>query len=260
MSGWRRLTSAGVDLVTSVLSGVPENGWMAAGETWTYASADAPSYTFTAPGDLTSKYTAGMKIKLTQTTDKFFILTKVAHSAGTTTFTVYGGTDYVLANATITTPFYSVVKAPAGFPLDPTKWTETYSSTADSTQATPVNGTWYNLGTAKLSVPIGAWLVRYQATVDDVSTLTGVTVRPEVTLSTANNTESDDKWTTTPWQLANTGQTGRAIGTMISEHHIVLTAKADYFLNARANEGSAANIDFRGDLMKTTIRAVCAYL
>ena len=95
------------------------NGWTPALETWTYASADDPTYTFTISGDLTDKYSAGMRIKLTQTTAKYFIITKVAYSSPNTTITVYGGTDYDLANATITNPYYSVVKAPQGFPLDP---------------------------------------------------------------------------------------------------------------------------------------------
>ena len=50
-----------------------QTGWISAGETWTYASADDPTYTFTISGDLTTKYYAGMRISLTQTTEKFFI-------------------------------------------------------------------------------------------------------------------------------------------------------------------------------------------
>jgi hypothetical protein len=99
---------------------VPENGWIPAGETWTYNSADDPTYTFTISGDKTDKYSAGMRIKLTQTTAKYFIITKVAYSSPNTTITVYGGTDYDLANAAITSPYYSTQKAPQGFPLNPT--------------------------------------------------------------------------------------------------------------------------------------------
>jgi len=76
-----------------------DDGWRAAGETWTYASADDPTFTFTISGDKTSKYSPGMRIKLTQTTVKYFIITAVSYSAPNTTVTVYGGTDYDLVNA-----------------------------------------------------------------------------------------------------------------------------------------------------------------
>src|SRR3989304_2551793 len=97
-------------------------GWVNADETWVYASADDPTFTFTIAGvDLTGKYSAGMRIKLTQTTAKYFIITKVAFSTDTT-ITIYGGTDYDLANAAMPAPFYSTVKAPLSFPLDPLLW------------------------------------------------------------------------------------------------------------------------------------------
>lgn len=48
------------------------SGWITAGETWTYASADSPSFTFTISGDKRDKYSVGMKIKLTQGSVKYF--------------------------------------------------------------------------------------------------------------------------------------------------------------------------------------------
>lgn len=88
------------------------DGWTAAFQTWTYAS----STTFTVPGDWTSVFAKGDKIKLTQTTVKYFYVVDVAHSSGTTTVTVAAGSDYSLANEAITNPFYSKAQTPAGFP------------------------------------------------------------------------------------------------------------------------------------------------
>lgn len=88
------------------------DGWISAGETWTYASAT----TFTISGDKTDKYQKGDKIKLTQTTVKYFYIIGVSESGGTTTITVTGGSDYTLANASITSPFYSKIENPQGFP------------------------------------------------------------------------------------------------------------------------------------------------
>lgn len=92
--------------------GVVDDGWIEAGETWTYASAS----TFTISGDLTGKYQVGDKIKLTQTSAKYFYLIAISHAAGTTTVTITGGSDYTLANAAITSPYYSRSPSPFAFP------------------------------------------------------------------------------------------------------------------------------------------------
>lgn len=88
------------------------DGWLAAGETWTYASAS----TFTISGDYSAKLQIGDKLKLTQTTDKYFYVVKASHSGGTTTVTVNGGSTYTLANAAITSPYSSKMLNPRGFP------------------------------------------------------------------------------------------------------------------------------------------------
>jgi len=88
------------------------NGWVEADETWTYASAT----TFTISGDKRGKYQKGDKIKLTQTTDKYFRITNISYSSPNTTVTVDGLGIYTLANATITSPYFSKVETPQGFP------------------------------------------------------------------------------------------------------------------------------------------------
>ena len=87
------------------------DGW-ATGETWTYASAS----TFTISGDKTGIYSVGDKIQLTQTTPKFFYITATSYLSPNTTITVSGGDTFSLANASITTPLYSKVTSPNGFP------------------------------------------------------------------------------------------------------------------------------------------------
>jgi hypothetical protein len=98
-------------------------GWIPAGETWTYASAT----TFTISGDKTDKYQVNNKIKLTQTTAKYFRIVAISYSSPNTTVTVNGGGTYTLADASITSPNYSKIDNPQGFPLDPDKWTEIVS-------------------------------------------------------------------------------------------------------------------------------------
>jgi hypothetical protein len=84
------------------------DGWVAANETLTYASAT----TLTCSAALAAILAVGDRIKLTQTTVKYFAITGISG----TTITITGGTDYTLANAAITLPFYSHEESPTGYP------------------------------------------------------------------------------------------------------------------------------------------------
>ena len=116
-----------VTIKASELNGIL-SGWIPAGETWTYAS----STTFTISGDKTSKYQKGDKIKLTQTSVKYFYIIGVSYTSPNTTITVTGGSDYSLANTTITSPYYSKVENPQGFPIDGFSFVPTISTTANA--------------------------------------------------------------------------------------------------------------------------------
>lgn len=91
---------------------VPENGWTPAGETWTQISET----TFRISGDKTGKYQVNDKIKLTQTTVKYFRITGISYSSPNTTVTVDGFGISTLVSGTITNPYYSKMETPQGFP------------------------------------------------------------------------------------------------------------------------------------------------
>ena len=95
-------------IISSKLSTIIQQGWLDFGVTATYGSAT----TITVPSGAAAKYAVGDKIKLTQTTVKYFYVTAVAD----TVLTVTGGTDYTVANAAITSPYYSKAASPVGFP------------------------------------------------------------------------------------------------------------------------------------------------
>lgn len=244
-----RLTTAESDIDTLQAAAAGADGWTAAGETWTYASADDPTFTFTISGDLTTKYAAGQRIKLTQTTAKYFIITAVSYSNPNTTITVYGGTDYDLANAAITSPYYSREKAPVGFPLNPIKWTVESTGTG-GTQAAAVSTTYYNVG-GSIAIPIGAWDVYYQGTLTADSPGSGNTT-VYCTLSTSSSSASDTTW--------NTLVGGASLDYVYAPTHrrgpLVLAAKTTYYLNVMTDVGSST-IGFSGTRY---IRAICAYL
>lgn len=114
------------------------DGWTAAGETWTRTAAT----TFTVPTDLTAKYTVGTRLKLTQTTAKYFVVVGSSFAAGDTTVTVTGGTDYTLAAAAITSPFYSYQENPQGYPgwFNHTPASTGFSSTTSDIAKFSANG------------------------------------------------------------------------------------------------------------------------
>ena len=85
-----------------------DSGWRKVTDSWTYAS----STTITVPSDATTKYSVGDKLKLTNSSTKYFYITAVA----STTLTVSGGSDYTLANAAITDVYFSKASTPLGFP------------------------------------------------------------------------------------------------------------------------------------------------
>lgn len=110
------------------------DGWISASEAWTYASAS----TITVPSGAASKYTKGDKIKITQTTVKYFYIIAVAD----TTLTVTGGADYTVANAAITNNYYSHQITPVGFPLSFSLGTPTFTSTGTAFTNQPQNNNW----------------------------------------------------------------------------------------------------------------------
>lgn len=233
------------------------DGWVSAvEETWTYAAADSPTFTYTISGDKTTKYQAGQRIRIKQGGGyKYFIITAVSYSAPNTTVTIYGGTDYTLTNVAITDNWFSVVKAPFGFPMDPTKWSVEVTNTADNSQASPVASTWYNLGSVSINIPIGAWNVFVKATAT-VTRASGGSLVVSTTLSTANNSASDPNLTNF-WQ---TSADTTLSGTAEVSKRIVTVAKTPYYLNTSAGNSSATNIYNENSRAKMVITAVCAYL
>lgn len=110
-----------VTLTAPLLQGTI-TGWVAFNETLTYASGTS----VTIVGDRTDVLSVGDKVKFTQTTEKQFYVASVAAASGTTTLGLAAGTNYTVANAAITTPYYSKAASPQGF-LHWFGWTPTWS-------------------------------------------------------------------------------------------------------------------------------------
>ena len=236
------------------------NGWFPITKTLVYATADDPTFTFTiAAFDATTQLSPGMKIKLTNATVKYFIITKVVFDDPGSTITVYGGTDYNLVDAAITSPYYSVVKAPLGFPLDPSKWEVKVVIATTANEATPTASTWYNIGTNTIDIPIGIWDVYYQAGAIRI-TGTDQKMRLEVTLSTANNSESDVEYTAVLYG-GGTGAGSYYLGGSLTNRFILdLSTKDTYYFNQRVVDAGAEELRCLWVEARAVLKAVCAYL
>jgi hypothetical protein len=90
-----------------------DNGWINTRATLTYSSTSGQNFVCSTNIDLTSRISVGMKIKLTQTTTKYFFVTAITSNS----ITLYGGATYSVISATISNVYYSIVEAPYGFPI-----------------------------------------------------------------------------------------------------------------------------------------------
>ena len=232
------------------------DGWIPA-PALAYSSADAPSYEVTCSGDYSGIITPGCRVKLTHSgSTKYFIVTKASHADGTTTITLYGGTDYTLAAGAITSPYFSTHKAPRGFPLSPAKWTVTVTDSSERSQGSPVANTWYNLGSISISIPIGCWWMQYCA-------LLQVNVSPVgwcnmfSTLSTSNNSESHPAHTL---KIGGMSFASNSQSVVLPRTLIDLATKTTYYLNGKIDVTGGTDIYFQGAQQVTKIELVCAYL
>lgn len=227
--------------------------------TLTYSSADAPVFVVSTSEDLTDSISLGMRLRISQATGgtKYFIVVAITNS----TITLYGGTDYTLTNETVSSPVFSAEKAPFGFPLNPAKWTQVTTDNQDRSQTSPTNGTWYNMGSLSLEIPIGVWEVEYFALID-TNKDAAAAVDAYVTLSTANNTESDTSMTARLFVSA-TATPSSVILELVTpttrKRYLALTSKASYYLNEKSST-SVDHLHVLGNEGLTTMSAKCAYL
>lgn len=108
-------------------------GWIRKDQTWNYASAT----TITVTGDQTAVFQIGDKVRLVNSTTKYFFITAISYSAPNTTITLNAGTDYSLTNTTISDVYISRGENALGFP---TMFNYTLTWTAASSNPSIGNG------------------------------------------------------------------------------------------------------------------------
>lgn len=229
----------------------------------TSGTLDDPSFPIVFAGvDLTSVLSVGMKVKLTQATDKYFIITAISFSTNTTV-TLYGGTDYDLVatgTTAITAFYYSSARVPVGFPMSLAKWTVEVSSSADQSKANPTDNVWYNLSALNITIPIGVWKVEMMGNLYGYASTGKGLIKVAATLSTANNSQSDIDFSIAAGNRSS-ATSAQQIGTAAYKAKILsLAAKTTYYCNVWSETGSIAAVGFDGNGGTTFIRAICAYL
>jgi len=240
------------------LGGYDISGWIALGAC-AYVSADSPTFVMNMTGDATSYIGLGYRIRLTQTTVKYFVVTAIgAYSGGVTPITLYGGTDYTLANAAITLPSFSSNKAPFGFPLNPQKWDVVVELTTNTTTNTPTATTWYNI--SSINIPIGAFNVSISGGYRVLATLAAVALLDTyVTLSTANNTESEKRMTEGMSSLQPIGA-AQVRGGFYRDLDMLLTTKATWYLNQKTVQAGMSSLEMSSTATTTILKARFLYL
>lgn len=154
------------------------DGWTAANETLTYASATS----ITVAGvDRTAKYSKGTRLKITQSTGgtKYFIVKSSSFSTDTT-INIFEVTDYTLNNEAISSPYYS-------YQINPQGWPGTFSITPALLEVTLGNGT----STGKINVVGNRLRLQYRYLHGSTSSITG---NPNYTLPVNTNPITNTYW------------------------------------------------------------------
>lgn len=239
------------------LTGLPDTGWLATGESWAYSSWSATTRigVITVPTDATTKYTAGMRVRFSQTTGgvKYGII----HLVAATQLTVFFPTGTTLNNEAITTPVYSPLDTPLGFDKNPDLWTLSTKDTAQRSQLTITTGVWYNIGSLSLTVPAGAWLLSYKVSAQHNPT-TAVGGQVYATLSSGNSTESDNDFSCYAEGYTASANVASFDVPMFITKHVKFASNTPMYLNAKSMQ--AGGLYFRGDNVPTIIKCVSAYL
>lgn len=181
---------------------------------------------------------------------EYGIITKVTSSA----IQVFCPEGYGIPNETLTTPFYSTQSAPYGFPRDEGKWV-LESLIENRTVATSTANTWYEI--TRVSVPIGAWLGVYVASIHHDGTTDAVRAVYTCISETTAAAPSDGSDTTLRLTANNATD---VYCSHYSEKQYVLASQADYHLNVRAGGTAASNLIVGGGGGKTALIFKCAYL
>lgn len=173
---------------------------------------------------------------------EYGIITKVAFSTNTTVNVQVPEGCAIPTSGGISNVYYSAARAPYGMPASVDKWMLT-TSNKQSASASLASATWSNLGILNFTIPIGSWNLAYKTSIYVSLATAGVSLN--TTLSTANNTESDGKFTI---RTENPGGT-QAITSphTLYPEPVTVSSATIYYFNSSHSAGSTQTLYNFGD-------------
>lgn len=234
------------------------DGWLDANETWTYSSWTSSTRigVITVPTNATTKYTKGMRIRISQSTGgtKYGII----HDISSTSLTVFFQSGQTLNNETISSPYYSMESTPFGFDRATDNWSVLIEDSGSNvSQGSPTTGTWYNLGSISLVVGIGKWEASWSGlSATDISG--GTVPTPYLGLSTANNSMTLDSRFYSRGYAAATGASLMLCYFNFGPRTIDVTSQTTYYLMFRNDQASATLYNWKSQ-GASVIRFVSAW-
>lgn len=231
-----------------------EKGWYKIASTFSYSSWNNTTKTAVVSSkDLTDSLSVGMKVKFTQNNvTKYAIITSINSS----TITLFLGTDYILENTNINDFYFSMLHAPFDFPMNPEKWELSFVRSSNDVYSTTTTTNYYGGANNKLTVPVGAWEVEYNYTIQFTSAAATCYSRLALSQSSAEMTEGS---------LASNFVMPLTAGTFASQRFVNskiynLTEEKTFYLLFK-NDIAYSNLYFVGSSTQPSwIKAKCAYL
>lgn len=231
-----------------------KKGWYEIASAFSYSSWNNKTKTAVISSEnLTDTLSVGMKVKFTQNSvTKYAIITAITSSA----ITLFMGTDYTLENTSINDFYFSMLKAPFDFPMNPEKWELLFVRSSNDVYSTVTTANYYGGANNQLTVPVGAWEIEYNYTIQFTSAATTCYSRLALSQSSSEITEGS---------LASNFVMPLTAGAFASQRFVNskiynLTEEKTFYLLFK-NDMAYSNLYFVGSSTQPSwIKAKCIYL
>ena len=231
-----------------------EKGWYKIASTFSYSSWNNLTKTaIVSSEDLTDTLSVGMKVKFTQNNViKYAIITSINSS----TITLFLGKDYTFENTNISDFYFSMLKVPFDFPMNPEKWELIFIRNSNDVYSKPTNTNYYGGVNNQLTIPVGAWKIEYNYTIQFTSAAATCYSRTALSQSFSEITEGS---------LASNFVMPLTAGAFASQRFVNskiynLTEETTFYLLFK-NDLAYSNLYFVGSSTQPSwIKAKCVYL
>ncbi len=242
-----------------VLTGNPDIGWVASGESWVFSSFSSTTRigVVTVPSDATTKYSLGNRVRVSQATGgvKYGII----HYITSTALHIFFPAGTTLNNEAITSSFYTSIDTPIGFIKNPDIWSLESSLTTDGVLTGIATNSWYNINSHSVAYGVGAWKIYGKVSCGMDRAAAG---RTDVVagLSTSKSSPSNQKWI--HGQATGSGGVFSAAPFTISDDFITTTAGTLYWITSPSAASPSTLYNFGAVLIggARVIRLTSAYL